>query len=299
MILQRVRHFGEMIKFEHTIFALPFAYLGAFLASGGFPSGQQLLWITLAMVGARTAAMALNRLIDRHIDARNPRTAGRHIPRGVITVFEVWLYVIASWALLLVAAWQLNPHNLAVPLTVKLMPIAVFVLTVYSYTKRFTWACHLVLGLSLGLAPVGSWVGITGRIDFPAVLLGFVVLTWVAGFDIVYACQDFEFDSREGLHSIPAVFGLKKALIISTLMHVVTVLGLSWLGVVLNLGYLYWLGVITAAGILVYEHSLVSPTDLSKLDAAFFNMNGILSVMVFVFAFADIIFGTRISDLMR
>ncbi len=291
--LKRVRQFAEMIRFEHTVFALPFAYLGAFLADRGLPSGWQLLWITLAMVGARTAAMALNRLIDKQIDARNPRTANRALPRGLIKTYEVYLYIAASWALLLVAAWQLNPLHLAVPLTVKLMPVAVFILTIYPYTKRFTWTCHLVLGVADGLAPVGAWIGITGRMEFPALLLGLVVTTWVAGFDVIYACQDYEFDRQEGIYSIPALFGIKKALIASALLHLITVLFLGWAGLVLNMGWFYWLGLLFAGVLLVYEHSLVSPTDLSKLGAAFFNMNGILSVLVFAFTFADIMFRGR------
>lgn len=299
MALKRVRQFAEMIKFEHTVFALPFAYLGAFLAKGGLPSANQLLWITLAMVGARTAAMALNRLIDRHIDARNPRTANRALPKGLISQYEVWFYVVGSWALLLLSAWQLNPQNLTIPLTVRLMPIAVFVLTAYSYTKRFTWACHLVLGLSLGLAPVGSWVGITGQVQLPSVLLGLAVLTWVAGFDIIYACQDFKFDKNEGLNSIPVQFGIKNSLTVSSILHILTVLFLIWTGMVVDLGYIYWLGLLVVAGILIYEHRLVSPDDLSKLDAAFFNMNGILSVLVFIFTFADLIFGEGIPRQVR
>lgn len=294
MVVRKIRNFAEMIKFEHTIFALPFAYLGAFMANRGMPSGSQLLWITLAMVGARTAAMALNRLIDRHIDARNPRTASRAIPKGMVSVYEVWLYVAASWGLLLVSAWELNPLHQAVPLTVKLMPIAVFVLTIYSYTKRFTWACHLVLGLADGLAPVGAWIAITGKMELSAMILGLAVLTWIAGFDVIYACQDFDFDNKEGLYSIPAAFGIKRALVVSALLHVFTVLFLVWMGLTLNLGYFYWLGVIIAVAILIYEHSLVSPTDLSRLDAAFFNMNGILSVLVFAFTFIDIMFGAKI-----
>lgn len=291
---RRIRDFLEMIKFEHTIFALPFAFMGAFLAKRGIPSATQFLWIALAMVGARTAAMSLNRLIDRKIDARNPRTANRALPRGILSVSEVYVYIILSWLLLFVAAWNLNPLHQTVPLTVKLMPVAVFVLTLYSYTKRFTWACHLVLGLSLGLAPVGSWVGITGKIDFPIILLGLAVMTWTAGFDIIYACQDYEFDTREGLYSMPSVFGLGKALIISSLLHVITIILLGFTGYVLHLGYFYWLGIIVAAGILVYEHSLVSPTDLSKVDAAFMNMNGTLSVIVFLFTLADILIGKKL-----
>lgn len=294
-MIGRVKTFSEMIKFEHTVFALPFAYLGAFLAFREIPTASQLFWITLAMVGARTAAMALNRLIDRHIDAKNPRTAERAIPKGLLSVAEVWLYVIASFALLLVAAWQLNPLGLTVPLTVKLMPIAVIVLTVYSYTKRFTWACHLVLGVADGLAPTGAWVAVTGYMPWASVVLGLAVATWIAGFDVIYACQDYEFDRAHGLHSIPGRFGLRTALIISAILHVLTVLLMAGLGWFMGLGYFYWLGVLVAAGILIYEHSLVSPTDLSRLNAAFFNMNGILSVLMFIFTLADIIYPTTIK----
>jgi len=294
-VIGRVKTFSEMIKFEHTVFALPFAYLGAFLALKKTPAASQLFWITLAMVGARTAAMALNRLIDRHIDARNPRTAERAIPKGLLSLAEVWFYVIASFALLLVAAWQLNPLGLAVPLTVKLMPIAVVILSIYSYTKRFTWTCHLVLGLAIGLAPVGSWVAVTGQMTWPSVALGLAVATWVAGFDVIYACQDYEFDKAHGIHSVPARFGLRAALIISSVLHGLTALLLTGMGLYLGLGYFYWLGVLIAVGILIYEHSLVSPTDLSRLDAAFFNMNGILSVIMFIFTFADIIYPTTVK----
>lgn len=283
MGLKKIKTFGEMIKFEHTVFALPFAYLGAFVASKGFPTWWNLLWITLAMAGARTAAMSLNRLIDRKIDARNPRTSNRHLPKGLISVAEVWVYILLSFGLLLVAAWQLNPLDAPIPLTVKLMPIAVFFLTFYSYTKRFTWLCHIVLGISIGLAPVGSWVGITGFVGFPAVILGLAVAAWIAGFDVIYACQDIEFDRREKLHSIPARFGLRAALLFAKGLHLITVLLLVWLGVSVEMGLFYWLGIIISTVILVYEHSIISPADLSRLDVAFFNMNGILSVVLFVF----------------
>lgn len=283
MLVKKVRTFGEMIKFEHTVFALPFAYLGAFFAHKGIPAASDLFWITMAMVGARTAAMSLNRLIDRHIDAKNPRTAQRHLPQGLITIKEVWLYIILSFALLLVSAWQLNPLHLTVPLTVKLMPIAVFFLSFYSFTKRFTWLCHIVLGISIGLAPVGSWVGITGRIEFPAILLGLAVATWIAGFDVIYACQDVEFDRRENLYSIPVRFGIRAALWISNGLHILTMVFLVWVGISLHLEIFYWLGIAVSTIILVYEHSIVSPTDLSRLNVAFFNMNGILSVILFLF----------------
>lgn len=294
-MIGRVKTFSEMIKFEHTVFALPFAYLGAFLALRGIPTASRLFWITLAMVGARTAAMALNRLIDRHIDAKNPRTAERAIPKGLLSVAEVWFYVIASFALLLVAAWQLNPLGLTVPLTVKLMPIAVIILTIYSYTKRFTWACHLVLGVADGLAPTGAWVAVTGYMPWASVILGLAVAFWIAGFDVIYACQDYEFDREHGLHSIPARYGLRTALVVSAVLHVVTVLLLAGLGWFMGLGYFYWLGVLVAVGILIYEHSLVSPTDLSRLNAAFFNMNGVLSVLMFIFTLADILYPTKIN----
>lgn len=291
MVWNKIKVFAEMIKFEHTIFALPFAYLGMFLGvrqiagvvqGRPIPSLEQFIWITLAMVGARTAAMALNRLIDRHIDARNPRTATRALPQGHLSAGEVWVYIVLSFALLIVAAYHLQP------LAVKLFPIAVFVLSIYSYMKRISWTCHLVLGLALGLAPLGAWLGITGTIDLAPVILGLAVALWVAGFDIIYACQDFEFDRKSGLHSIPARFGLVKALNIARFFHVLAVILLILSGGLLALSWVFFLGVVVAAGILYYEHMLVSPGDLSKLDAAFFNMNGILSVIVFLFTFADI-----------
>lgn len=272
-----------MIKFEHTIFALPFAYLGAFLASGGVPSAHDLFWITLAMVGARTAAMSLNRLIDRHIDAKNPRTAERALPKGLLSVSEVWIYTILSFVLLFVAAAQLNP------LCVKLMPLAVFMLVIYSYTKRWTWACHFVLGAALGLAPLGSWVAVTGRLDLPGLLLALAVAVWVAGFDIIYACQDYDFDTGSGVHSVPARFGIKKALTISSLLHVLAPLLLAAVGLYLNLGIFYLIGVALATGLLIYEHRLIRPDDLSRLGMAFMNMNGYLSTLMFVFTVLDVL----------
>lgn len=273
-----------MIKFEHTIFALPFAYLGAFLAVGGVPTGYQFIFITLAMVGARTAAMSLNRVIDRHIDALNPRTATRAIPAGKLKASQVWRYVIISFMLLYYAASQLTP------LAVKLMPIAVFVLVLYSYMKRWSWSCHLVLGVAIGLAPMGAWVAITNTLPLPAYLLGLAVAFWVAGFDVIYACQDYEFDKNAGLHSIPAHFGIKTALYISSALHIFAPILLAAVGYLLNLGISYYFGVIIATGLLIYEHTLVSPTDLSKLNAAFFNMNGYLSTLMFIFTLVDIIF---------
>ncbi len=284
--MQKFKIFLEMIKFEHTVFALPFAYLGAFLASRGLPSASKLLWITLAMVGARTAAMSLNRLLDRHIDARNPRTAVRALPSGLLGVGEVYIYVVLSFLLLGYSAYQLNL------LALKLMPIAVFFLVFYSYTKRFTWACHFVLGVALGLAPIGAWIGITGHWALPPVLLGLGIVAWVAGFDIVYACQDVEFDRQEGLHSIPARFGMQRGLEISGLLHIVAPLLFIAVGLLLQLHVLYYAGVGIAILLLFRQHRLVSAADLTKVGIAFFNLNGYLSVLMFVFSVLDLsVFG--------
>lgn len=283
VVESKVKIFAEMIKFEHTIFALPFAYLGAFLATNGIPSGFHFFWITMAMVGARTSAMALNRLIDRHIDARNPRTVERAIPKGLISVSETWAFIILSFILLFLSASMLNP------LAFKLLPIAVFFLVVYSYTKRFTWLCHLVLGTSIGIAPAGAWVAVNGSLDLPAVILWIAIAFWVAGFDIVYACQDYNYDRKVGLNSIPVRFGISGALIMARVFHIITPLCLFLVGFLLKLGPIYFIGVILSAGILYYEHRMVSPDDLSKLNVAFFNMNGILSVVMFVFVVLDLL----------
>lgn len=279
-MMQKVRTFAELVKFEHTIFALPFAYVGAFVAARGWPRPEHLLWITVAMVGARTAAMGLNRLIDRAVDAANPRTAARHLPRGEVSVSEVLALSVLSFAVLLLAAWQLNPLCLA------LFPVVVAVLVIYSYTKRFTWLCHLWLGFALAWAPFGAWIAVTGQVQFGAVLLGVAVALWVAGFDVIYATQDIEFDRSHALHSIPARFGLARALLIARLMHlaVVALLLLAWF--VLDLGWLYLIGWAGVAILLHYEHSIISPRDMSRLGAAFFNVNGYISLLYFVFTAA-------------
>jgi len=281
--MHKLKVFFEMIKFEHTIFALPFAYLGAFLAANGVPPAMKLLWITLAMVGARTAAMSLNRLIDRHIDSRNPRTAQRALPAGQLRVNEVYLYTVLSFLLLGFSAYKLNL------LALWLMPIAVFFLVLYSYTKRFTWACHLVLGISLGLAPAGAWIGITGHWALSPVLLGLGVMTWVAGFDVVYACQDVEFDRKEGLHSIPAVFGLQRGLEISAFLHTLAPVFFIAVGVVMSMSWIYYVGVGIAIILLFRQHRLVSADDFSKIGVAFFDLNGYLSILLFVFSILDLI----------
>jgi len=282
--MHKLKVFFEMIKLEHTIFALPFAYLGGFLAANGVPPAMKLFWITLAMVGARTAAMSLNRLIDRHIDARNPRTAQRALPAGELRTKEVYLYTVLSFLLLGFSAYQLNL------LALWLMPIAVFFLVLYSYTKRFTWACHLVLGISLGLAPAGAWIGVTGHWALAPVLLGLGVMTWVAGFDVVYACQDVDFDRQEGLHSIPAVFGVQRGLEISAFLHVIAPLLFIAVGVVMSMSWLYYAGVAVAIVLLFRQHRLVSADDFSKLGVAFFDLNGYLSILLFVFSVLDLMF---------
>lgn len=277
----------EMIKFEHSIFALPFAYLGAILGSleitGRMPSWAQIGWITLAMVGARSAAMALNRVIDRHIDAKNPRTATRHIPAGLLSVTFAWSFVVVSFLVLFIAAYQLNM------LAVKLLPIAVFFLVFYSYTKRFTWLCHFFLGIATALGALGGWVATTGSINGVSLILFVTVALWIGGFDVIYACQDVDFDQKEGLHSIPVRFGKKIALVISSWMHVGTAIGLIVLLYLTQLSWLYGIGVIIALVILIYEHSIVSADDLSRLNTAFFTMNGVLSVIIFVFSLVDVL----------
>ena len=281
--LQKIAIFLEMIKFSHTVFALPFALTGALLAAGGLPGGAQVFWIIMAMVAARTAAMGLNRLIDADIDARNPRTAGRAIPAGLIGKGATLVFIITSLALLLVAAAQLNP------LCLKLAPLAVFFLVLYSYCKRFTSLAHVVLGICLAAAPIGAWIAIRGTIDPPALILGGIVLFWVAGFDILYALQDLEFDRIAGLHSIPVALGVNGSLWAARLFHLAMLLLLIWLFTSMRLGGFFIAGICVAAAMLAYEHWLLRNGDLTKLDAAFFNMNGYISVALLVFTAADVL----------
>jgi len=283
MVFKKLKIFFEMIKIEHTLFALPFAYIGALLVDRQVPSAHDLVWITLAMVGARTAAMSLNRIIDRHIDTRNPRTAGRAIPRGMLSVVEVWVYALVSLGLLLVSAYNLSQ------LAFKLFPVALAVLFIYPYTKRFTWLCHLILGLALGLAPLGAWVAIAGRFDLAPLLLAVGVMFWVAGFDIIYACDDFDFDRAEGVHSIPARFGIRPGLKISSAFHMAAIGLFLGVGLVVHLGVLYFTGMLLAAVLLFYQHRVISPEDLSRSGMAFFNLNAGLSISTFIFTLADIL----------
>lgn len=282
--LEKVRNLLEMIKFSHTVFAFPFALMGvvlASLASKAAPSVGQIFWICMAMVGARSGAMGLNRIIDAGIDARNPRTAERHIPAGKIGVGEAWLFVLGSFGLLLLAAWMLNP------LCLQLAPVVLLFLFLYSWCKRFTPYAHIVLGICLAAAPIGAWIALRGDISWQIIVLGLAVLVWVAGFDIFYALQDVEFDREQGLHSIPARFGVAGAIRIARWLHLVMLGLLLLLLIGTGLGWIYFVGVLVVAGLLGYEHLLVKPDDLSRLDAAFFNMNGYISVTIFLFTLVD------------
>lgn len=275
------RRFASLVKIEHTVFALPFAYVGALLAVDGIPGGHDLLWITIAMVGARSLAMGLNRLIDAGIDARNPRTAARELPAGVLRPWHVALFCLGSLALFLVAAFQLDP------LVRWLWPIPVAAFVVYPYLKRWTWLSHLWLGAVDGLAPIGAWVAITGKLPWQAWVLGAAVAAWVAGFDCFYALLDQEVDPREGLHSIATRFGEKGAFWGARILHVATVALLAVVGLGLPVGPFYWAGVAVVGALLLYEHSLIRPGDLRRLDAAFFTVNGLISVAFFLFVLAD------------
>ena len=272
-----------MIKWEHSIFALPFALCGAMLAAGGFPSPHQLLWIIVAMVAARSAAMAFNRWADAAIDAANPRTSSRALPAGNLSAAFVVTFVVVSSAIFILAASQLNR------LTLLLSPVALAVLLLYSYTKRVTRWSHLVLGFALGIAPAAAWIAVRGALDPRILLLTAAVTFWVGGFDVLYACQDFEFDCQAGLHSVPRYFGIPAALWVARAFHLIMVLLLVALLISFGLGLWAGVGVLAVIVLLIYEHSLVRADDLSKLNAAFFTMNGVISVLFFVFVAADVL----------
>jgi len=282
-LLHNLRLTLEMIKWEHSVFALPFALCGAMLAAGGFPSAHQLLWIVVAMVGARSAAMAFNRLADASIDAANPRTRMRALPAGHLTPVFVGTFVVVSSGIFVLAASQLNR------LALWLSPVALAVLLLYSYTKRFTRWSHLVLGFALGIAPAAAWIAVRGSLDWRILLLTGAVTFWVGGFDVLYACQDFEFDRDAGLHSIPRHLGIRRALWVARAFHMIMLallVGLLWS---FGLGKVAVAGLAVVAALLAYEHSLVSADDLSKLNAAFFTMNGVISVLFFFFVAGDVL----------
>lgn len=276
----RIRIVLEMIRFEHSVFALPFALVGALLAAragGGLPTGRQVLWIVVAMVGARSAAMTMNRIADLDYDRRNPRTANRALPTGELSVGFAWMFTLAASLLLVVAAWQLNP------LALKLSPVALAILFAYSYTKRFTLWSHVVLGFCLGISPAAAWIAIRGSLDWRMLVLCAAVTLWVGGFDVLYACQDIDFDKAAGLYSIPKRFGVARALLFARAMHLVMVGLLIWLAWSFALSWPAWAGIVVVAALLVYEHSLVKPNDLSKINAAFFTVNGYISLLFLLF----------------
>ena len=273
----------EMIKWEHSIFALPFAFCGAMLAAGGLPAWRLMAWIVVAMVSARSAAMAFNRLADTSIDAANPRTSTRALPVGRLTPAFVTTFVLAACGIFVLAASQLNR------LTLMLSPLALVVILLYSYTKRFTRWSHLILGFALGIAPAAAWIAVRGSLDPRILLLTAAVTFWVGGFDVIYACQDHDYDRSHGLHSLPRHLGIRNALIIARLFHIVMIGLLVALIVTFGLGKLAFVGVIAVAALLLYEHALVRHDDLSKLNAAFFTMNGVISVVFFAFVASDLL----------
>jgi 4-hydroxybenzoate polyprenyltransferase len=277
------RRFASLVKLEHTLFALPFAYVGAFLAVDGVPSAHDLVWVTVAMVGARSLAMGLNRLIDAGIDARNPRTAGRELPSGLLRPWQVVLFCAGSLAVFLVAVYQLDPF------VRWLWPIPVAGFVVYPYLKRFTWLAHLWLGAVLGLAPTGAWAAVRGDLPWQAWMLGGAVATWVAGFDLFYSLFDAAVDREQGLHSVASRFGVPGVFWGARVLHVATVAFLVAAGLGLAVDVFYWLGVGAVAALLAYEHSLVQPDDLRRLNTAFFTMNGVISLVFFGFVLADVL----------
>lgn len=279
--MQRLKHLLDTIKFEHTIFAMPFALLSLFLASDGWPHTAVLLWVIVAMVGARSTAMMMNRIADRHLDARNPRTATRQLPAGVVSVPAAWAFTMVSAAVFVAAASRLNA------LTLLLSPLALAVIWSYSWTKRFTWMAHVWLGVSLGLAPLGAWIAVTGRLDVTPGLIAVGVVLWVAGFDTIYACQDTGFDRQHGLHSLPARLGTAGALRLARVFHALMLLVFAALGAWIDATWLYWAGWLVVVALVVVQHRLVDAEDLSNLDIAFFNVNSIVGVLLMVFTLAD------------
>jgi 4-hydroxybenzoate polyprenyltransferase len=285
-VVENVRTWGRMVKFPHSVFALPFALTGAALAAARYGiTWKQVAWVIVAMGAARNAAMGFNRLVDHAIDARNPRTAGRELPRGVLSRAAVWAFTGVLAALFVVASFALNA------LCGALSPLALAIVFFYSFTKRFTWASHLVLGLSLAIAPVGGWLAVAGRFAAVPWLLAAAVLFWVAGFDTIYACQDAAFDRGAGLFSIPARFGIPRALAAARIFHVLALVAMAAVGVAAGLHGIYWIGLVVVAGVLLWEHRLVHADDLSKVGVAFFNANGLISILYFGVVLAALALG--------
>jgi 4-hydroxybenzoate polyprenyltransferase len=280
-MVNRIKTVLDMIKFEHSVFALPFALTGALLAARstlhGWPSLRQISFIVVAMVAARSAAMTMNRIADLRYDRENPRTKQRALPTGALTLQFAWLFTVVAMAVFFLAAWQLNP------LALRLAPLAIGILFFYSFTKRFTNWSHLFLGFALGISPAAAWIAITGGLDLRMLILCAAVTLWVGGFDVLYACQDMEYDQRAGLFSVPKRFGIPKALLIARLMHIGVIALLGWQAFSFRLPWPAWAGIAVVASLLAYEHSLVKANDLSKLDAAFFTVNGYISMLFLLF----------------
>ena len=281
-LMSKIKQILDSIKFEHTVFALPYAYIAMLLASDGMPSLHKFIWITIAMGSARTLAMSSNRIIDRHIDKINPRTSDRHLPAGIIRLREMRVLAAVSLVIFFIAASQLNY------LCLMLSPVAALVVILYPYTKRFTWTCHFVLGFADGIAPAGAWIATTGSFSWEPIVLAFAVATWIGGFDILYSCQDYDFDIKNNLYSIPQRFGVRRAMNVAKLMHILTILSFVFLGVLLDINPIYHLGCTIAAFLLIYEHRLVSPTDLTKIDVGFFNINGYIAIVLFICTLAAV-----------
>ena len=282
MVFSKLKKCAEMVMFSHTLFSLPFALISMLFAAHGLPSFSIVFWIIAAFLGARTGANALNRIIDSKIDAKNPRTAQRHIPKGLVTKWEAFLLTFISFTLFIFAATRLNP------LCVKLLPVALFLFVVYSYTKRFTWGCHLLLGITCAGAPVGAWIAVTGNISFTCLVLGAANALWVAGFDIIYGTQDVDFDREQGLYSIPAVFGVKNALLISSTFHSVAIIFLVIIFFLMHLSFVYLIGVIAVTILLIIEHRLVTPGNLNSVKIASYGINQLVSIVFLIFTTADI-----------
>lgn len=281
MVFQRIRTYGELVMFSHTLFSLPFALIGMLWAADGLPSIEIIFWILIALIGARNGANALNRWVDKDIDKKNPRTAHRHMPRGIVKGYEVFGITIFCFAIFILAAYKLNP------LCFRLTPVALFLFIIYSYTKRFTWACHIVLGIACAGAPVGAWLAVTGEFALPPFILGAVVALWVAGFDIIYGTQDINFDRQNGLFSIPARFGLSGGLFIARGFHFIMILLLIVLYFVMDMSWIYLIGIFISAFLLGIEHYIVSPSNEKKMKIASYNINQIVSPLILLFTILD------------
>lgn len=285
MVWSKVKTYGELVMFSHTIFSLPFALIGMFWAAEGLPKASTIFWILVALAGARNGANALNRLVDRKIDAKNPRTAGRHLPQGIVKPYEVWIIVIFCFGIFVYAAYRLNPLCLA------LTPAALLLFFVYSYTKRFTFLCHIVLGIACGGAPVGAWLAVTGSFALPPFILGAVVMLWVAGFDILYGTQDIEFDRANGLFSMPSYFGLKRSLQIAAFMHLLMVGLLISLFFIMHTSWIYLVGILISTGLLLLEHQIVAPQNEKIMKFVSYHINQLVSPIILLFVLLDLYVG--------